>query len=446
MFSLGASVLPIALLAASAVPTENAPAPAPSPVAIVDQDELDLTSQSNIVLGVGARALGMGGAFLARADDATAASWNPAGLSYLRRPEVSLVGNYLSAHSTLGSDRTHGTAETLDFLAVTYPLSFGGSGGSAQVSYQRAIPFNASRTTVVPADHVAGITEIVRTYDSSGGFDVIALGLGWKVTRTVRVGGTLNRWLNGYEQAFERTPRRRVSRLDNFDLDAWNVNLGLIWSPIEDLNLGVVGKTPFTAGVVLDRYRKDFVTQEDGPDLITENTYRSDAVRLEFPGAWGVGASFRPLNTFTVAADYTRTYWSKARIRNYFTLLPVEPGASPGPTNTFDSLVWPNVDAASQAASIQVRLGVEYVLIRSRVKVPLRAGYVNDQQYTKGFDGEAPHFNSFAVGSGLILGSTLFDVAYQYQWGDYRATSGAQVTVNTHRFYASVIYRWGGIR
>ena len=36
--------------------------------------------------------MGMGGAFLARADDATAASWNPAGLSYLRLPEVSLVG------------------------------------------------------------------------------------------------------------------------------------------------------------------------------------------------------------------------------------------------------------------------------------------------------------------------------------------------------------------
>ena len=114
-------------------------------MAIVDQDELDLTSQSNIVLGVGARALGMGGAFLARPDDATAATWNPAGLSYLRRPEVSVVGNTLSAHSTLGLDTTHGNASTLDFLAITYPLSFGGSAGSAQISYQRAIPFDASR-------------------------------------------------------------------------------------------------------------------------------------------------------------------------------------------------------------------------------------------------------------------------------------------------------------
>src|SRR5262249_28816848 len=129
MFSLGATVLEIALLAVAAEPANNAATPGSTPVSIVDQDELDLTNQSNIVLALGARALGMGGAFLARADDATAATWNPAGLSYLRRPEVSVVGNYLSAHSTVGLDSTRGTASTLDFLAVTYPLSFGGSAG-----------------------------------------------------------------------------------------------------------------------------------------------------------------------------------------------------------------------------------------------------------------------------------------------------------------------------
>jgi hypothetical protein len=61
------------------------------------QDQLTLQARANVVQGSGARALGMGGAFLARADDATAASWNPAGLSYLRLPEVSLVysgGNF----------------------------------------------------------------------------------------------------------------------------------------------------------------------------------------------------------------------------------------------------------------------------------------------------------------------------------------------------------------
>ena len=45
-------------------------------------------------VGSGARALGMGGAFIGVADDATAASWNPGGLIQLETPEISIVGAY----------------------------------------------------------------------------------------------------------------------------------------------------------------------------------------------------------------------------------------------------------------------------------------------------------------------------------------------------------------
>ena len=43
----------------------------------------------------GARSLGMGGAFLGLADDASAAEANPAGLTILRKPEISIeLRNY----------------------------------------------------------------------------------------------------------------------------------------------------------------------------------------------------------------------------------------------------------------------------------------------------------------------------------------------------------------
>ncbi len=42
-------------------------------------------------IGTGARSRGMGKAFLAVSDDATAISWNPAGLIQLERPEFSVV-------------------------------------------------------------------------------------------------------------------------------------------------------------------------------------------------------------------------------------------------------------------------------------------------------------------------------------------------------------------
>ncbi len=54
---------------------------------------LEIPSTFNPV-GSGARALGMGNAFIAVADDATAASWNPGGLIQLGCPEVSVVGAF----------------------------------------------------------------------------------------------------------------------------------------------------------------------------------------------------------------------------------------------------------------------------------------------------------------------------------------------------------------
>ncbi|MFH2202944.1 MAG: PorV/PorQ family protein [Elusimicrobiota bacterium] len=52
--------------------------------------------------GVGARALGMGGAFYAVSDDATAAYWNPAGLAYLQRKEVTFMQTALFADTQYG--------------------------------------------------------------------------------------------------------------------------------------------------------------------------------------------------------------------------------------------------------------------------------------------------------------------------------------------------------
>src|SRR5262245_65797633 len=87
----------------AATPSARAQDPA------LGQDEIDLTGRQTLTLGSGARAYGMAGAFLARADDATAAAWNPAGLSYLRTPEISVVGNYNTFDARFGND-----SDTLD--------------------------------------------------------------------------------------------------------------------------------------------------------------------------------------------------------------------------------------------------------------------------------------------------------------------------------------------
>ena len=83
------------------------------------------------VIGSGARAFGMGGAFIAVADDATAASWNPGGLGQLERPEFSFVlrdqkyGTLYPAmqseHIFYGPQDFSGGSFAFDFASFTYP-------------------------------------------------------------------------------------------------------------------------------------------------------------------------------------------------------------------------------------------------------------------------------------------------------------------------------------
>lgn len=81
----------------------------------------------------GARALGMGGAFLGLADDASAVEANPAGLTILRKPEISIEGrNYMEAQvlTTSGTfpnlERTafnhHSDRVQVAFASVVYPI------------------------------------------------------------------------------------------------------------------------------------------------------------------------------------------------------------------------------------------------------------------------------------------------------------------------------------
>jgi hypothetical protein len=77
-------------------------------------------------LGVGARALGMGGAFAGVADDVTACFWNPAGLSLLDQKEFSLM------HA-----ETFGSLLNQDFAAVAFPLKRGDNNSTLAFSLQR---------------------------------------------------------------------------------------------------------------------------------------------------------------------------------------------------------------------------------------------------------------------------------------------------------------------
>jgi long-subunit fatty acid transport protein len=54
----------------------------------VEVTKTGTTAASFLSIGVGARALGMGGAYVSAADDATAMYWNPSGMARMSRPQA----------------------------------------------------------------------------------------------------------------------------------------------------------------------------------------------------------------------------------------------------------------------------------------------------------------------------------------------------------------------
>src|SRR5258708_7835231 len=109
-------------------------------------------------IGAGARGLGMGGAFIAVADDGTAAaSSTPAGLAQLRRTELAIVGFSDDLTSTVSVPRanTFITTESsvrhgaIDFGGMAIPFEVGGRNLTIQASYQRSVDlFGQGKATV----------------------------------------------------------------------------------------------------------------------------------------------------------------------------------------------------------------------------------------------------------------------------------------------------------
>jgi hypothetical protein len=442
------ALLALALCAPVAARAQT-PTPTPTPpLPIFAPDEKDFEGLTSLA------PFGMGGAFLARADDATAASWNPAGLSYLRRPELSLVGARNSFDRGPADDFANDTFQgyTPDFLAAAYPVESGFVSGAVQVSYQRVFSFQGDRLL---------LTDRVFTSGTDGGYDVLAGAAGFRVARGLRVGGTFNRWRNGYSQFRRRSAlpggRGATEQDIDYEMSGWNVNLGLIWSPVESLNIGLVGKTPVNADLRLTRKRTDYFSVVVAPEATTSNGPVGDQATLKLPGAIGVGASWRPRSALTLSADYTRTFWSDGRIRNFFTLPATVPGQSPPEAVTYEELPYPTLDDVEVVAGVpeprqfdteQFRFGVEYVVLGTRIKVPLRAGVFTDRQYFASGTGEPPVFLGFSVGAGLILGPVLFDVAFVREQNTYAdpepINAGARVTSVFQRVFVSLIYRHGG--
>ena len=179
--------------------------------------DVQISSSPNPV-GSGARAQGMGGAFIAVADDATAASWNPGGLIQLERPEFSIVGSYayrkrhINSSSHPESDGWNSvTREDLNYLSCALPFRAFDKNFVVSLNYQRLYDFynKLSFDYDYRSTGSSGIFQNVQTktdFNQTGALKAVAPAIAVQLTPRLSVGATFNFWTDnlGYNNGWQK--------------------------------------------------------------------------------------------------------------------------------------------------------------------------------------------------------------------------------------------------
>jgi len=407
-------------------------------------ETVEIASSVNPV-GSGARALGMG-AFIAVADDATAASWNPGGLIQLERPELSVVGaffyrgedNHFGEHPE-ASGKQKISKMHVNYLSATYPFVLFHRNMIVSLNYQNLYDFN--RKWNFPLFKNSWQVD----YKQSGGLSAIGLAYAIQITPHLSFGVTVNRWDDDISNnEWEQKNIIKGSGTDaggdkyffkSFIYDRYsikggtNFNLGFLWNITDKITLGGVYKTPLEADLRHWHRAGNSVSHPSAPETDTENmtSSKTDEI-LYLPMSYGLGLAYRFSDKLTVAADLYRTEWDDFKIKTAdgrkispITGKPVQ-----------ESLVKP---------THQVRLGAEYLFIKNGFIIPLRSGIFYDPAPS---EKKSDDYYGFSLGSGIGWGKFIFDIAYQYRFG--KNVNSAIVRdmafsqdVRSHTIYSSVI-------
>ena len=416
--------------------------------------QVGIASSPNPV-GSGARALGMGGAFIAVADDATAASWNPAGLIQLEKPELSIVGEYFYKSDEYSSDQNpeiENTGEVDDFnlnyFSATYPFHFYRN-IVVSLNYQRLYDFKRS------FDHIlnfsdAGLDVVQdKSFDQDGFLGALGLAAAIEIIPNLSFGATLNIWTdellwdNGWDAEFTEQAVGTLAGVpvtidtkikDDFsEFRGINANFGLLWNINQYVTLGAVVKTPFRASLKHE-FSFDQVQTFGAPlnEVITSQQNLTEDVDLDMPLSYGAGLAVRFSDVFTMDIDVYRTDWSEFFLKD-------------GQGNKFSPVDGRPKSESNVKDTTQVRLGGEYLFIskKKNIIVPVRAGLFYDPEPS---EGEVKDFYGISVGSGIAYKRFIFDAAYQFRWGNDVDTGNliatSEADVRQHSVLASLIFHF----
>ncbi len=374
-------------------------------------------NQYNIT-GAGARAAGMGGAFIGVADDATAIVWNPAGLTQLERMEVSAVGRYVfeSVEFTDNTNPANSQSEkqthpVFNFGSFAIPFSVGKVKGVIAAAYQRELDFYYKQNTTQTAT------------EETGGADAFSPGVAVGIGSIFSVGLAANVWFGTDEY-------KLTTVVDTSSYNGTASGVNYLVGVLVDLNglrkpipikIGACVRTPFDLNF---DYGLEF-----RPPLFDQFGKLDASITRQMPLMIGIGASARPWENLTLSVDYEmRKYGDRKSITSI-----KSPVVISDTSNMSDS----------KSDINQIRAGIEYLAVTRSGVFPLRAGYQNvptllanlvyNPQTSQYEFGDQVSGMGFSLGTGFISNSFALDLTYT--WIRYEQTATRNGTGTASNLY-----------
>jgi len=407
------------------------------------------------ISGAGARAKGMGGAFIGIADDATAVGWNPAGLAQLDRPEASAVGlfnisKFTTTWSYTGSGvnlsgKEENSAHHIapNFFSLVLPIKMTKNNLAFAVAYQRMVDFGevTSDTGTSASGHYTQENKY------TGGIDAISPAIAIQVVPQLSIGVAGNIFINGAKYTEKRTYDNAAyyyNYEENMDFSGFNINAGVLANLSPKFSLGAALRLPFTLSRTGDwKESYNYVggsgsSSEKLPDPQKEWT---------MPLMIGAGIGFRPSENLTLGFDFEHRGYDNTEFTYHWK------DAAGVMHDTTRDAGWMSIN--------QFRVGLEYVFVGSSAVFPVRLGFKTNpriepaEKWTEtstGWkcDSTVTTGLAFTGGFGIKLGKLWLDLAYEmgmttekysenYLSGDILSTENKEVS---HTILASCIFHF----
>lgn len=338
--------------------------------------------------GIGARAVGQGGAFAAIADDATAWHWNPAGAA-LAAPNVVVGGELVIAprsYLPIDADGTRGDVQRPDTPIVPAPAI----GLAARLTER--VTAGAGVWNTFGGQLRYAPTGMPAIDESQDLLVEIAGGLAYRVTDALAIGATVRAGVGLFEVV--ATDRPVSSRISGSGVGL-GVGFGVAWRPHPRVAIGATWRSALDVDVS-GRGELDV-----GAGLDLEMVHRQS-----WPQSAELGVAIAATPRLRVAVQLDFTGWSS------FERLDVRFPANEAASQSFP-LDWSD--------SLTGRLGVEY---RATDRATLRAGAYLDGNAVPDRTIERQYLDSTkvggAIGAGYRLGSWRVDVAFDLLTGPPR--------------------------